>query len=236
VRTATASGRAFAPFDQELLERVSAWLVAGSSEEGEALKEGRVWRIDDRVLKLYPRERGLYARLRAGRALRASLWHFRLLPTHTPAPILALRATGRAAASEALLSQYIAGATLLEPEGRTAEALAAFSRFLADMHRRHLLHGDLHARNALWDGADWWLLDLDGMRNPLHRVRQRSVLLRTWARLAVEVGDPELARELHEGYVRALGRGAHQAPDWEHVRSAAARHPLAARTSAYSAS
>jgi Ser/Thr protein kinase RdoA (MazF antagonist) len=83
------------------------------------------------------------------------------------------------------------------------------------MHEARIFHGDFHLRNVLFDGEEWVLIDLDGLRHLLRRLQPVRLAeqdwSRTWIWLAAVCGATEdQVRPLFEVYLketRLLGDG-----------------------------
>jgi hypothetical protein len=218
-RQAGAAGRVYAPLAPELAARVPHWLATLAVPEGTVLKAPDVHRVGGLVVKFFTRA-SLLGWLRPPRAVRSAERYFWCLPLRSPRPLVA---AGRGRRS-VLVREHVAGELLnaawhgesWRRDGRAAEALAAF---LAGMQRHGVVHGDLHPQNLLWTGAEWVLLDVDGLRHGLHDPAR--ALLGQWARFVLHLGDEERVRALH----RRVGElaGAAAAVPWERVR----RHALA---------
>jgi len=205
VEGAGLRGRVYAPLTRALAEAVPRWYEALAVPEGVALKAPEVHRVGHVVVKLFTQP-SLFGWLRAPRAVRSAERHFWCLPLRSPRPWLAV---GRAFARASLLvREHVDGVLLRELAGPEARAEAALAKFLADMERHGVIHGDLHPRNLLWTGDEWVLLDVDGLRHGLHDPQR--VLTSQWARFVVHLGD-ERVRELHR---RVGGRVA-----WDAVRA-----------------
>jgi Ser/Thr protein kinase RdoA (MazF antagonist) len=188
-----------------------------------------VWRVGPWLVKRSGRG-GLKDLFRRGPALRAAERARALDAIPTPQPLVALeRRRGRALESGLVVSEWIAGRHLHELWD-DARALAAFPPFLARMHAAGVLHGDFHPRNALWDGERWVLLDLEGVRGPLHRLFARRLVRRQWARLLhnLEHARPDCrpdVRALFERYLEEVGRAGDRERAWAAVVREAARLP-----------
>jgi hypothetical protein len=215
-RVGALCARTYVPLAPELEARLSDWF-AGEHADGQALRGGEVVRVGGLVLKRFPAP-SVFGWVRAPRATRSAARHFWCLPVASPRPLVALWRDFRGASL--LVREYVERALLAELAGRDAPADAALSEFLASLARHDVLHGDLHPRNLLWDGARWWLLDVDGVRHGLHS--RARVWLGMWARLALYLG-PARARELH---ARTLARCG---PRWQLAWDEVARESEAMR-------
>ena len=177
------------------------------------LKSGSVFRIADFVVKLYRRSSNPLARLRTPRALRAVHAHRRILPVQSPRPVHWRRL--KAGPHESVLVyEYLEGRSLLELwGGGDAAPIAALPRLFAALHTVGALHADLHAKNLIWTGDAWCVLDLDGVRHGLHAIRRRTITENTWARLLFDFNGDEAARDLYREFLRLAG------DPWEHGAS-----------------
>jgi hypothetical protein len=193
--------RAYAALAPELLALLPRW-YAELPREGVVLHERVVVRVGSLVVKRFPPP-SVFGWWRAPRSTRSAARHFWCRPVPSPRPLVALWRDFRG--PSVLVREFVAGALLAEApaEGPSEVALADF---LVALARHDVLHGDLHPRNLLWDGTQWWLLDVDGVRHGLHS--RTRVWRATWARLALYLG-PERARAL---FVSALPRCG---PRWQ---------------------
>lgn len=213
-RASGAAGRVYATLAPELAERVPRWLDTLAVPEGTVLKAPDVHRVGGLVVKFFTRA-SLLGWLRPPRAVRSAERYFWCLPLRSPRPLVA---AGRGRRS-VLVREHVAGELLSAAwrgeswrrDGRAGEALAAF---LAGMQRHGVVHGDLHPQNLLWTGAEWVLLDVDGLRHGLHDPAR--VLAGQWARFVLYLGDEERVRALHRRASDLAGSAA--AVPWERVR------------------
>jgi hypothetical protein len=222
---ARAAGFRYDGLPPEIVERAPEWLRAGDVPGGTALRPGRAYRYGDWLVKLYGPGHPLKDRFRRSAAVRSADWYAHLLPFRTPRPLLAaeVRERGRLRAA-ILVSEFIEGPSLTslwgEPEERTRGALAAFARFLAEMHRRRIHHGDVHPANFLWDGTEWALIDLDGMRG--RRTITRRIVERQWVRMLLVLRDEQRLRGLFGTYLDVARLDWEPAASWERIRAQAA--------------
>jgi hypothetical protein len=210
--------------DAEVEAALSGWLSTGTVAGAEVLKPGAVHRWRDLVVKFGGPHRRLADRLRPAPAIREADLHAALLPIPTPRPLVALaRRELGAVIAELHVAEYVPGEHLHELFRTNAEAVERFPAFIAGMHVRGVFHGDLHTSNAIWNGTEWVLLDLDGIRHGLHRVRRQRMILNQWALLSFHVeaqvgaSDAEL-RPLFEDYARRSGLVPDVAASWERVQ------------------
>ncbi len=89
---------------------------------------------------------------------------------------------GERAGASLIVTAAVDGVPLGEAwdDPRARQALAGF---VAAQHAAGVFHGDPHPANQLWDGARFWLIDLDGLRSPLRSVFRRRLAVVHWARL-----------------------------------------------------
>jgi tRNA A-37 threonylcarbamoyl transferase component Bud32 len=139
----------------------------------------------------------------------------------TPRPLFALqdRVIGWSAAWLAM--EYVDGAHVHEVLRSDEAALAALPSFMATMHRRGVLHGDLNVWNLLWNGNEWVVIDLDGIRGPLHRVRRRAIADQQWERLAGTLRDVEFTRPLYLRYLETMGESSEMSSRWTRIEERA---------------
>lgn len=201
------------------------WLESGRVEDGEDLKWGAVFRWRDHVVKFGGARSRLRDRLRPSVSIRSADLHARLLPLATPKPFVALeRRTWRGLEAHMFVGEFIQGRFLHEVFHKDQEAVAAYVRFLAEMHRRHLFHGDLHTLNALWDGERWVVIDVKGFRGPLHRLRPARLVVKHWRLISsnliriCQATLPEL-REFFYAYVECSPLKFDPAEVWDEVNS-----------------
>lgn len=211
----SGTGRCYAPLAPELAAAVPRWLTELAVPEGTALKAPDVHRLGGLVIKFFTQP-SLFGWLRAPRAVRSAEGYFACLPLRSPRPLVALgRRFGR---TSVLVREHIEGVLLREVWSDAAQrdprATDALAGFLAAMERQGIIHGDLHPRNLLWNGSEWVLLDVDGLRHGLHDPVR--VLTGQWARFVLHLGDEERVRALHAHTLRELGPAARVS--WERVR------------------
>lgn len=199
------------------LER-EAWrcLETGEVHGAQVHKPGRVWRLGDWALKRWPAPKSFARRLGRSRAQHCAELALRIGPALTPQPLLAveLRPFGLTGAS-ALAVTFVEGRWLHRLQPDDAAARAAMPSFIANLHRRGVAHGDLNARNALWDGERWQLIDLDGARL-VERV-DSELVLEQWARLLGALRLQSGAREMFAAYARVASQPIDVGRDWPRV-------------------
>jgi len=189
LRVGDARGVVYGTLSPELREQVAGWIEAGEVPGAEPIKGRRVVRHGELLVKFVRRSRSAVP-LRRSRVLRAAAAHERLAWVPVPAPLFALDLP-RGAHYEGLIAmRFVDGRPLHELDG-SGEAIDALGELIARLHDRGVHHGDLHAQNLLWDGRTWWLLDLDGVRSPLHLVLERRLEMRQWGKLLL---TPTLAQ------------------------------------------
>lgn len=216
LRVAGLHGRAYATLPPAVEQALARWLSARSVPEGRVLKAPDVFRVGELVVKFFTQP-SLFGWVRAPRAVRSAERHFWCLPLRSPRPLVgAGRGLGGASV---LVREHVEGQLLPEVFGHDEGAELALADFLAGMERHRIVHGDLHPRNLLWTGAEWVLLDADGLRHGLHD--ERRVRLGQWARLLVHLADePRVERLFRRSAAGTAGLGRVQ---WREVRARAAR-------------
>jgi tRNA A-37 threonylcarbamoyl transferase component Bud32 len=219
-------GFRYAELEPRLLERLPRWLAEGRVAEGIDLKRGRVFRWEGLVAKFWRAERRRLRDLpRRSRAVRSADLHQRLLPIATPRPYVALerRAAWRQVERSLLVSEFVAGRRLFEVWREDPRAVAAFPLFLAEMHARGIFHGDFHLENALWNGAAWYLIDLESVRNRLHALFPSKFRDAHWGIVLFDLqekcaaDEPELFALFETYWTAVRGRGSPEAT-WSRIR------------------
>lgn len=205
-------GFAYEGAPTELRERAVAWLEHGEGRGDEAIKPGRVWRSGPYAIKRFEPEAMVRLGLRASRARRNALWHSRLAPIRSPRPWIVLE---QRSGASLLVSEFIEGSFLAPLITSNDAAVAAFPGFLAAMHRRGIFHGDFHLLNALWDGREWVLLDLEGLRHPLRSLGRRARAAEDWARVNTSLRGAPAVHAAFEAYRTLLP--PHAAPAWSRI-------------------
>jgi len=213
-----ARGRVYRPLDAELEARLPGWVARGAFEGTETIKPGRVFRLGEHLVKRFPREPAPKRWLRPSPAERNARAHLGL-GVRTPRPELTLRgnrASGLAGGS-LLVGEFVRGSHLPELWDAEPDAVAAFAGFMATAHRAGVFHGDFHLWNVIWNGAEWVLLDLEGLRHPLRRLDRRRLVLDQWARVYWSLERDPRVRDLVDGYLDAAGLGWAAGRTWEEV-------------------
>ncbi len=191
---------AFDPPKVGLEEQARVWFEQGPGHGDEVIKPGRVWRHADLVIKLFPSEPLVRYSLRRSRARRSAELCRTLAPLPTPKPRLVLEdRTG----SSMLVSDFVRGEFLSALWNDGGPGVKAFPHFVAAMHRRNTLHGDFHTHNALWTGREWVLLDLDGLRHPLHSLRRTKLIVGHWGRIHFALRGARGLRDCFATYLEA---------------------------------
>jgi hypothetical protein len=141
----------------------------------------------------------------------------------TPAPLVALeQREGPRRGAGVLVSEFIDGRWLHRLWDDDPAARAAFPRFMAEMHRARVFHGDLNARNMLWNGHEWVLLDLEGLRTGLQAMFPERLIEAQWVRLAATLRLRPGVRELFEAYLGEAGTPGDGAKLWKRIEQGAA--------------
>lgn len=217
-----ARGFQYDDLPDDLLQEVPGWLRQGVVVDGTEIRPGRAYRRRDWLVKIYGCGHALKDRFRRSAAIRSADWHGRLLPLRTPQPLLAieLRRYGRITAA-LLVTEFIDGPSLTElwcrPGAADGDAIPAFARFLAEMHRCRVNHGDVHPANFLWDGKEeeWVLIDLDAMRP--RKTITRRLIERQWVRMLLILEGEERLRLLFESYLQAAALDWPREAAWQRV-------------------
>jgi hypothetical protein len=231
LRPRWASGFEYAEIPAGLLDRVPEWLERYEVPGAREIRPHRVYRRDDLLVKLYGPGDTFKDRFRRSRAVRSADWYARLLPLRTPRPLLAIELRSWGRVTQALLvAEFVSGHSLTElwneRHALAHDAFDALPRFMAEMHRHRVYHGDLHPQNLIWDGREWTLIDLDGMRRRQHVGRR--IVERQWVRLFVSLGGDRRLRPYFEAYLDAAGWRWDADAAWRRIVDGSAE-PLARR-------
>lgn len=211
LRLGRARGFAYAPLAADLERELERWLVERRVDGPGVvvIKDRRVYRRGEHVLKFFPPGRRLRDLGRRVAAVRSAEESARLAPVRTPDPVCALGLRdGVFHGPSLLVSRYVAGRTIAEVWDRDEIAVDALADVLARMHRRSLFHGDFHPGNMLWDGRDWYVIDVGGMRHPLRSLRAERLALDAWAELDRRLGSPPSLERAFRRYHAASGERA----------------------------
>ncbi|HUR26688.1 MAG TPA: hypothetical protein VM509_00760 [Planctomycetota bacterium] len=222
-RNELVAGTRVTTFDREatdLVQRALRWLEHGPDADADVLKPARVWRSGPYGVKLFARPEKLFSALRPSPARRSADLHFALAPVRSPRPVLVLE---RPSGESLLVYEFVDGEFLDTLWKSGGPGVAAFPDFFADMHKRRVFHGDLHFRNFIWDGAAWTLLDLDGVRPPLHALRGKALAFDQWGRVHFELRGASGLRSCFEAYLAAAGRRWNADWAWARVVVTSAR-------------
>jgi hypothetical protein len=196
-----ARGWSWGELDPNVRARLEAWLERGPDQDCETLKPGRVWRFRDVAVKRFPSEGLVRWGLRRSRARRTAELSLALEGVRTPRPIAALEARNGASL---YVSEFVDGELLHRIWNAGGPGVEAFPRFLALLHARRVFHGDFHLQNAIWDGRDWVLIDLEGLRHPLRSLPHVKRMLDDWARVHFSLRGARGLRPAFERYLGAL--------------------------------
>ena len=223
-RCGPARGYRYADVPPEVERALPGWLASHRVESGSEIKPRRVYRSDSWLVKFTGPSRAAKDVLRRTSAIRTADLHARLLPVRTPAPLLALeRRRGLFPQQSLLVTEFVEGPSIRAAFGRDERATRALGPFLALLHRRGVFHGDLHPENAIWDGAEWVLIDLASLRHPLRRLPRRRLILEQWAQFAFRLGADTRLESCFEDYLEAAGLGWGRNDTWNDVRGRAER-------------
>lgn len=221
LRVGAGRGMAYRDLEPDLLREARDWMQSGRVADGLELAP-HVFRRGERVIKFFKRA-GNRLRLRRSRVVRSAERHARLHWVPVPAPHLALEFPRSHELEGLLVMRFVAGSGLdavaQDASSSAAGALEELGPFLARLHARGVHHGDLHPQNLLWDEETWWLLDLESVRGPLHRLYARRLALRQWGRLRQRLGGGDLLRPAFERYARARSRGVGVDALWAEVEA-----------------
>lgn len=187
------------------------------------MKAGSVFRIagdapgKDLVVKLYPRRKGLGAKLRPSPARLAVDAYLKLFPIASPRPIFWDLVDG-AQFESVLVCEFAEGPSLRDAwQIQNEPALEAVPGFLAQLFAAGVLHGDLHGRNLIWSQGAWLVIDLDGIRSGIHGLRRRTIWERTWARLLFDLKGSPKARGLFDAFLQSAGLAWPADETWQRI-------------------
>lgn len=186
-------GFRYAEFPAALEAAVAEWIDRGEISGAETILPRRAFRWRNAFVKVFPKRHPLTGWFRTPPAVRSAELSRRIRPVLSPAPWLALGGGTRAGFAGLLVTEFVEGQHFpaLWPDDQAA--VDAFTEFLAGIARQGILLGDFHPLNAIWDGARWVLVDLDGIRHALHGLNRRKLIERQWARTWLGVRcDPAL--------------------------------------------
>lgn len=222
-RCGQARGFRYREVPADVESALPRWLALGHVEEGKAIKAGHVYRWGRWLVKFTSRSRALKDIFRRGSAIRIADLHKRLLPIRTPAPLLALELRrGFFLEQSVLVTEFVEGPTLREVFGRDKRATQALGPFLASLHGQGVFHGDLHPRNAIWNGSEWVLIDI-ALRHWLRRFSRRRLILEQWAMLAYKLRPENVVEECFASYLAAAGMNWDPKASWSEVKRRAER-------------
>ncbi len=212
-----ARGVRFGELPPDIARALPRWIAAARVDDGVELKPGRVWRVGEWTIKRFEPDGFADRWLRASPAVRSARLCARIAPVRTPWPLFALQDRPLGWTSAWLATEYVAGEHLHEALRSSPAAADALPDFMAEMHRHGVLHGDLNVWNLLWSGSEWVLIDLDGIRGPLHRFRRRAIADEQWVRLAGTLRDVEFAKPLFEKYLERMNESAQSTGRWSRI-------------------
>ena len=216
---AGARGVRWGAVPDSLAAQLGPWLDGVVPPQARALKPDTVWQIGALCVKRFAPPSSLRDRLRDFPALRAARLHFTLLPARTPQSLAALDGGRR---GSLLVCEFVSGVLLQQAWSTDARSRAALAPFMATLNRHGWFHGDLHAHNMIWNGGEWVLLDLDGVRPRLHALLKRRRIEHQWARLAVALVEYDGVRGSFESYLEGMKLGWPRDEAWRRITARAA--------------
>ncbi len=227
-------GFRYRELEPDLVSALPHWLATGRVDDGQDLKWGAVFRWRELVVKFGGARRRLRDRFRACASIRGADLYERLQPLGMPQPYLALeRRSRRGLESQLLVIEFIEGRFLHDVFREDAHAVSEYARFIAEMHGRGIFHGDLHTLNALWDGERWVVIEMDGLRHSLHRLRATRLIASHWGLVSSSLagragGTDEEVRAIFDEYVRVSRLSFDAESVWAEAKRHAA-HRIARR-------
>jgi tRNA A-37 threonylcarbamoyl transferase component Bud32 len=202
-RVGDARGVRYGAVPPEIESAIPRWLATRAVEGGVTIKATRVYRLGSWLVKFTGASRALKDVVRKSSAIRIADLHAKLAPIRTPAPLLALEVRkGPFLERSLLVTEWIEGRSLAQVWDADERATAAFPKFLAELHRRNVFHGDLHPENLIWNGSEWVLIDLGALRHPLRTLAKKRLILEQWAQLDLRLAPSERVRRAFEEYLR----------------------------------
>jgi len=193
--------------DEELLGAVRGWLDAGTCDRGERQGVAPVWLTDEWAIKLHGRPDKRGRAWRRSRLRRAAFAHFALASLITPAPLVVVerRRHGRLVAA-GMVMERLRGLPL-EQVWHESAARRALPPVLAELLAGGAVHGDIHPGNLLWDGRRWAVIDLDSMRQGLHRLVRRRAWHRVFGGLHFKLRAAPGLKACHAATCDLVGHG-----------------------------
>ncbi len=205
IEIAGARGFAYDDVPGVVRDHVGEWLRAGTVLGAEVIRDRRLFRLEDLAVKLFgPARRNPFRdRLGVSAAVRFADLARRITAVATPQPVVALDLSANGARVRSVVCYgWIPGTTLDRIWGEDEAATRAFPAFMARMHRARVFHGDFHVHQVLWDGAQWFLIDLEGIRHPLRTLPVKRLATEHWGRVlfGLEVHRSVPADDLHDAF------------------------------------
>lgn len=227
-----ARGFRYAELGADLLRNAPAWIEARAVPDGEEIRPGRLYRWSRFAIKFYGRPRGSPVKDRLGPspAIKSADRHAAILPLRSPRPVLAVdRGRGSRHRTGLFVYEWVDGRFLDDLGELEDDGVLTFPPFMARMHEAGIFHGDFHLRNFLYDGEDWNLLDLDGLRHRFRNLWPARLAEDDWSRvwfgLDVHCGAGESdVRTLFDAYLRETRILRDGEASWARIHSRLERH------------
>jgi hypothetical protein len=215
-----ARGIRFGEVPRELAATLATFLDARPPTDAAVLKPGAVWRVGAWAIKRFEPPSKFVDHFRPLAAMRSAEVFFELAPVRAPRPLLAV---AREDGTSLLVAEFIDGRFLQAAWRESSAARDALPPFFAELNTRGFFHGDLHARNVIWNGTEWVLIDLEGLRPRIHRWNLRRRVVDQWARLVCALGHLDDLRASFERYADAMQLTSARDAVWSSVQARAAR-------------
>ncbi len=210
----------------ELETLIPIWLREGDAIGAEVIRAGRVWRWRDFAVKIFTARSGLVQQIRASRAIRCAELYSEIQPIHSPRPVLA---THDEYGRSLLVYEYVEGEQMKDLWATDSIARESFPKFLAEMHKRGVYHGDFHLDQAIWCGEHWYLIDLEGIRHRLRNFLPKRLIEGHWSRVSFGLAfhckaRPEELRALFDRYIEASGFSDKPDELWQRIEARVKGH------------
>ena len=215
---AGARGYRWGELPPDLERELPEWIRTSRVADGVEIKPERVYRWRDCVVKFTPARRGVRHALRSSAAIRSARLAEKLRGIRTPRPWVALDVPSEGGGRRGLLvTEFIEGRFIEEIWRGDPLAMERFVDLMVRMHRRRVFHGDFHFHNVIWNGEDWFLIDLEGIRQPLRTLKPRRLIEDHWARIHFCLALPDELRAHFERYLELAGLDWDPTEAWESV-------------------